>query len=53
MSEKWEGVFPAVTTKFKEDLSLDHAAMERHFAAQLEAGVQGMIVTGTLGGSVD
>lgn len=49
MSKKWQGVFPAVTTKFKEDFSLDHAAMEQHFAKQLEAGVHGMIVTGTLG----
>lgn len=49
MQVKWDGVFPAVTTKFKNDFSLDHAAMERHFAAQIEAGVHGLVVTGTLG----
>jgi 4-hydroxy-tetrahydrodipicolinate synthase len=49
MSDAWTGVFPAVTTRFKEDLSLDHAAMERHFAGQLDAGVHGIVVTGTLG----
>ena len=49
MSQSWGGVFPAVTTKFKEDMSLDHEAMERHFAAQLDAGVHGIVVTGTLG----
>jgi 1-pyrroline-4-hydroxy-2-carboxylate deaminase len=49
MSARWTGVFPAVTTKFKDDFSLDFAAMERHFNGQIEAGVHGMVVTGTLG----
>lgn len=46
---QWAGVFPAVTTKFKADLSLDHTRMEWHFNDQIEAGVHGMIVTGSLG----
>jgi len=45
----WEGVYPAVTTKFNEDNNLDFAAMERHFNAMIEAGVHGLVVTGTLG----
>ena len=45
----WKGVFPAVTTKFKEDGALDHAEMERCFALQFEADVDGMIVCGSLG----
>lgn len=49
MIDRWAGVFPAVTTKFNDDLSLDHDAMSRHFEAQLEAGVHGIVVTGTLG----
>jgi 4-hydroxy-tetrahydrodipicolinate synthase len=49
MSTKWAGVFPAVTTKFKPDFSLDLAAMEKHIAAQLAAGVHGIIVLGSLG----
>jgi 4-hydroxy-tetrahydrodipicolinate synthase len=49
MNAPWAGVFPAVTTKFNDDDSLDVAAMERHFAAQIDAGVHGIIVTGTLG----
>lgn len=49
MDSKWIGVFPAVTTKFKEDGSLDSAAMQRHFAAQIDAGVHGLVVTGSLG----
>lgn len=51
MASKWSGVFPAVTTKFKEDHSLDHDAMERHFEAQIEAGVHGLVVVGSLGES--
>jgi 4-hydroxy-tetrahydrodipicolinate synthase len=49
MSCNWAGVYPAVTTKFNSDLSLDHRGMERHFAAQIDAGVHGLVVTGTLG----
>lgn len=45
----WQGVFPAVTTRFKADLSLDHDAMRTHFAWQIEAGVDGLITTGSLG----
>ncbi|APG84356.1 dihydrodipicolinate synthase family protein [Sinorhizobium americanum] len=45
----WRGVFPAVTTKFTIDGDLDKAEMERCFALQFEAGVDGMIVCGSLG----
>ena len=36
-SKKWEGVFPAVTTKFHANEELDYQAMEKHFAFQLAA----------------
>ena len=49
MQPKWEGVFPAVTTKFKRDESLDLESMERHLEAQIEAGVHGLVVIGSLG----
>jgi 1-pyrroline-4-hydroxy-2-carboxylate deaminase len=45
----WSGILPAVTTKFKEDDSLDHAEMARCFGLQIEAGVDGLIVAGSLG----
>lgn len=45
----WHGVFPAVTAKFNEDDTLDHAEMERSFAFQIGAGVDGLIVNGSLG----
>ena len=49
MTDRWTGVFPAVTTKFKDDFSLDYDEMERHFNFQIESGVRGLVVTGTLG----
>ena len=49
MSVKWTGVFPAITTKFKSDYSLDLVAIEKHCHAMLAAGVHGIIVTGSLG----
>ncbi|MBN9063020.1 MAG: dihydrodipicolinate synthase family protein [Rhizobiales bacterium 65-9] len=45
----WTGVFPAVTTRFTEDDRLDLAEMEKSFALQVKAGVDGLIVCGSLG----
>jgi dihydrodipicolinate synthase/N-acetylneuraminate lyase len=45
----WQGVIPAVTTKFKEDGSLDFAEMSRCFALQMDAGCDGLIACGSLG----
>src|SRR5215471_8849213 len=45
----WQGVYPALTTKFKPDYRLDVAAMEKHFAWQIERGVDGLIACGSLG----
>ncbi|WP_031427886.1 dihydrodipicolinate synthase family protein [Flavimarina sp. Hel_I_48] len=49
MSIKWEGVMPAVTTKFTTDDELDLATFEKNIKAQLAAGVHGIILGGTLG----
>ena len=46
---KWAGVFPAVTTKFKENEDLDHAEMEKHFAFQIDSGVNALLTCGSLG----
>lgn len=48
-SINWQGVFPAVTTKFNEDYSLDFDAMGEHLEFQLDAGVHGVIILGSLG----
>lgn len=45
----WKGVYPALTTKFKADYSLDMEAMAAHLEIQLEAGVHGLIILGSLG----
>ena len=49
MSIEWKGVMPAVTTKFKEDDTLDMKMFEVNIKAQLDAGVSGIILGGTLG----
>ncbi len=45
----WQGVIPAVSTKFNEDGTLDYAEMTRCFALQMEAGCDGLIACGSLG----
>ena len=49
MSIKWGGVMPAVTTKFTKEDSLDLVNFEVNIHAQLNAGVSGIILGGTLG----
>ncbi len=48
---KWTGVYPAVTSKFHLDGSLDLEAFEHNLRAQVEAGVDGIIIGGSLGES--
>ncbi|MEA5138292.1 dihydrodipicolinate synthase family protein [Arcicella rigui] len=45
----WQGVFPAVTTKFGEDDQLDFELFDKNLQFQLESGVHGIILGGTLG----
>lgn len=47
----WNGVFPALTTKFHQDGSLDFDTFFLNVDAQLAAGVDGIILGGTLGES--
>ena len=49
MSIQWKGVMPAVTTKFKDDDVLDFDMFAVNIKAQLEAGVHGIVLGGTLG----
>ncbi len=49
MSINWNGVIPALTTKFTPDDQLDLAAFETNLEAQIAAGVQGVIIGGSLG----
>lgn len=45
----WKGVFPAVTTKFTDKDTLDLDLFTVNIKAQLAAGVNGIILGGTLG----
>jgi 4-hydroxy-tetrahydrodipicolinate synthase len=49
MKVQWEGVMPAVTTKFTQEDELDLKMFEVNIRAQLKAGVSGIILGGTLG----
>ena len=51
MSKKvsWRGVFPAVTTQFRNDFSLDIEATRKVMAGLIRDGVSGLIVCGTVG----
>ena len=49
MSIIWKGVFPAVTTKFNDDDEIDFKAFDKNIEAQIEAGVKGIIIGGSLG----
>lgn len=49
MSIQWKGVMPAVTTKFKDDDTLDLQMFQTNIDAQLDAGVHGIVLGGTLG----
>jgi len=49
MKPSWTGVYPAVTTNFFEDQSLDFQTFENNINEQIKAGVHGIIVCGSLG----
>ena len=49
MGIEWKGVFPALTTKFTSNDQLDLPLFEKNLNAQLQAGVNGIILGGTLG----
>jgi len=45
----WHGVFPALTTQFHPDQSLDLAATARHLEHMIAAGIHGVILLGSVG----
>ena len=49
MQIKWEGVYPALTTKFNADDSLDLESFAKNLDAQINAGVDALIIGGSLG----
>jgi 1-pyrroline-4-hydroxy-2-carboxylate deaminase len=49
MPIEWKGVFPAITTKFTDDDKLDLALYAKNVEIQIQAGIDGLILGGTLG----
>jgi 4-hydroxy-tetrahydrodipicolinate synthase len=49
MSLRWHGVFPAITTPFHPDLSVDHSFLAKHITWLVENGCHGIVALGSLG----
>ena len=49
MHVNWKGVFPAITTQFHDDHSLNLEATARHLDAMIQAGIHGVVLLGTVG----
>ena len=49
MNFNWQGVMPALTTQFDAQEQLNLEALELNLVAQIEAGVHGIVLGGTLG----
>ena len=46
---RFPGIIPAVTTPFDTDGSIDFEGLGGNVAALLDAGVHGIVATGTMG----
>jgi dihydrodipicolinate synthase/N-acetylneuraminate lyase len=46
---QWSGVFPAITTPFGADGSVDHAALAAHVGWLVDTGCSGIVTGGSLG----
>lgn len=49
MTINWQGVIPAITTPFNEDLSIDHVFLAEHARWLVAEGCTGMVPGGSLG----
>jgi 4-hydroxy-tetrahydrodipicolinate synthase len=49
MVVQWKGIYPAITTKFTKDDKLDLNLFAKNLNIQIEAGIEGVILGGTLG----
>jgi 4-hydroxy-tetrahydrodipicolinate synthase len=47
----WMGVFPAITTPFRADLSIDHDGLTNHVRWLIDSGCVGIVALGSLGES--
>jgi dihydrodipicolinate synthase/N-acetylneuraminate lyase len=49
MAIKWQGVMPAITTCFNEDLTIDHGFQAKHVRWLVDHGCTGIVTPGSLG----
>jgi 4-hydroxy-tetrahydrodipicolinate synthase len=49
MAVSWKGVFPAITTKFTSQNQLDLGLFKKNLSTQLDAGINGIVLGGSLG----
>jgi 1-pyrroline-4-hydroxy-2-carboxylate deaminase len=49
MTMQWRGVMPAMTTAFREDLSIDHEFVAKHSRWLIDNGCTGVVALGSLG----
>ena len=48
-ASNWRGVFPAACTQFNEDESVNIEETLKHVEAQIESGIHGLVMLGTVG----
>src|SRR3546814_19871417 len=48
-TELWHGVYPALLTPFTAEGTIDYDMFKKIFLAQIDAGVAGLILAGSLG----
>ena len=46
---EWQGVYPALLTPFKNDDTIDFSMFEKNLVAQMDAGIEGAVLGGSLG----
>ena len=49
MAVNWQGVYPAVTTQYNDDLSINFEATQKMIDTIINEGVDGIIALGTVG----
>ena len=49
MTVPWRDVFPAMTTQFRRDETLDLEGTSRHIARMIASGSSGLVMLGSLG----
>ena len=49
MKCNWRGVFPAITTQFHDDQSLNLEGTARHLETMVQAGIHGVVLLGSVG----